>query len=190
MSETKIAKKRCFEVGNFIEEEKWLDEQHKAGWKFIKTNGIKYYFKKCEPGEWIYQIDFRKKSIKKDDYIQIFADCGWEFVFQCGKWFYFRKKKEEGDVDISIFSDNKSKVEMCKRVIYGQLLIAVVLFLIACPVVLLTIFTSVFSGDGFWNGALPWIGIGIMVATSYAFGVCSKLNKTIKDLTNPLGNRK
>lgn len=110
-----------FYMGEFLEEEKWLEMQHKEGWKFVRTDGKHYEFMKCLPEEWIYQLDFKQNGIAEDNYLQIFADCGWEFVQQYRKWFIFRKKKEENDVDISIFSDNVSRMEMCKRIINRRL---------------------------------------------------------------------
>ena len=43
---------------DFDKEEKFLNEQSKAGWDFWHTNGVIYRFHACEPGEFIYQIDF------------------------------------------------------------------------------------------------------------------------------------
>ena len=49
---------------DFDKEEKFLNEQSKAGWDFWHTNGVIYRFHACEPGEFIYQIDFDEKKMK------------------------------------------------------------------------------------------------------------------------------
>lgn len=184
--ESKIEKK-YFGMAEFTEEEKWLEEQHRIGWKIIKTNGAKYQFERCASEEWIYQLDFKENGMAEEEYIQIFIDCGWEFVLQYGKWCYFRRKKEDG-VNLSIFSDRFSKLDMYTRILESHRLIAVVaLFAIACIIEYLSIFTNVFKGNGygfwvdFWNGAIPWIGIGLFVATYFSFDQYKKLRKMTEE---------
>ena len=79
MMESKI-EKRSFGIAEFAEEEKWLEEQHKSGWRIIKTNGNKYQFERCDVDEWIYQLDFKENGVAEEEYIQMFMDCGWEYV--------------------------------------------------------------------------------------------------------------
>lgn len=185
--ESKIEKKN-FGIAEFPEEEKWLEEQHKNGWRLIKTNGIKYQFERCDADEWVYQLDFKENGVAEEEYIQMFKDCGWEYVLQYGKWCYFRKKKED-DVDLSIFSDRFSKIDMYTRILKSrQLIITVALFVIACVIEWLTIFTNVFKGESgvfwidFWNAAAPWIGCGLFVATFFSVNQYVKLRKMIEEL--------
>lgn len=110
-----------FYISEFFEEEKWLESQHKSGWKFIKTNGKAYEFEKCPEEDWVYQLDFKMSDIPEKDYLQIYHDYGWEFIQHYKHWFFFRKKKMDNNEDYSIFSDTESKIEMCKRVIKGRL---------------------------------------------------------------------
>lgn len=190
MMESKIEKKN-FGIAEFTEEEKWLEEQHKNGWRIIKTNGTKYQFERCDAEEWIYQLDFKENGAAEEDYIKMFTDCGWEYVLQYGKWCYFRRKKEDG-ADLSIFSDRVSKVDMYTRILKNRQLIAtVVVFVIACVIEWLTIFTDVFKGNGgfwwvdFFKAALPWIGIGLFVATSFSIHQYIKLRKMVEELKLP-----
>lgn len=188
--ESKIEKKN-FGIAEFTEQEKWLEEQHRNGWRLIKINGIKYQFERCDADEWIYQLDYKENGVAEEDYIQMFMDCDWEYVLQYGKWCYFRKKKED-DVDLSIFSDRFSKIDMYTRMLKSrQLIVAIALFAIACVIEYFTIFTNAFKGDGngpwmdFWSGALPWIGIGLYVATFYSVGQYIKLRKMVEELKSP-----
>jgi len=179
--ESKIEKKN-FGIAEFSQEEKWLEEEHKNGWRLIKTNRNKYQFERCDADEWVYQLDFKKNGIAEEEYIQMFMDCGWEYVLQYGKWCYFRKKKEDG-ADLSIFSDRFSKIDMYTRMLQSrQLIVTIVLFAIACVIGWLTIFTTTFHGDGFLDGALPWIGGGLLVATSFSVDQYIKLRKMVEEL--------
>lgn len=183
--ETKMEKK-TFGFAEFNEEEKWLEDQHKAGWRFVKTNGSKFYFEKCDASEWIYQLDFKENGVKEDSYVQLFTDSGWEFVFQFRRWFYFRKRKTDEDIDLSIFSDNSSKIDMCQRIIKRLPAFVVPIFVVSSLTYYLSMFTTVFQVDGFVTAALPWVSGGMMIATSFAFGQYVKLYKMIEGLKNPI----
>lgn len=190
MMESKIEKK-TFGIAEFEEEEKWLETQHINGWDLIKINGTKYEFEKCTAEEWTYQLDFKENGMAEEDYLQIFKDCGWEYVLQNGKWCYFRKKKEDA-TDLSIFSDRFSKIAMYTKMLQNRHLnFTVALFTISCVIVFLTIFTNVFKGDGggpfieFWRAALPWVGAGLLIATSFSFSQYMKLRKMVEELKAP-----
>lgn len=127
---------KFFALPDFIEEEQFLMEQHKKGWKFIKFNSLsKYTFEKTEPEEYIYQLDYKEEGDDEDSYIQLFVDCGWEYLMNTNQFYYFRKKKD-GAEDISIFSDVETRLEMCKRVLKRQS----TLFLTLLPLLYVTIF--------------------------------------------------
>lgn len=77
---------------DFDKEEKFLNEQSKAGWDFWHTNGVIYRFHACEPGEFIYQIDFdEKKSAIGEDYVVFRNSCGDTFVHQWKDKIYWKK---------------------------------------------------------------------------------------------------
>ncbi|MBE5960879.1 MAG: DUF2812 domain-containing protein [Lachnospiraceae bacterium] len=181
----KRVEKRRFQLSEFREEAEWLAAMQKQGWKFVSTDGRSYEFASCKKEEWSYQLDFKEDGAVDADYIQLFYDYGWEYVFHYGKWFYFRKKKVEGEEnDVSIFSDNESKAEMCKRVMNGQFLRIIPLYLIMLAYDYFTFFTDVFRGDTFWNGLAQGIGIGLMLVVAFGFGVFIreylKLNTMLK----------
>lgn len=55
---------RFFTVPEWKKEEEYLREQHKRGWEFVKVNSIGFYhFKKCEPKDVIYQLDYNPDSV-------------------------------------------------------------------------------------------------------------------------------
>jgi len=118
----------------------------------------------------------------------MFKDCGWQYVLQYSKWCYFRRKKED-DADLSIFSDRFSKVDMYTKILQShKLIVTVSLFVIACVIEWLSIFTSVFKGEGssywvnLWKAAMPWIGCGFFVATSFSVKQYIKLITMLDEL--------
>ncbi|WP_207753082.1 DUF2812 domain-containing protein [Clostridium yunnanense] len=184
--ESKIENK-IFGIAEFEEEERWLEEEHKNGWRLVKTNGKRYQFERCDSGEWVYQIDFKEKDASDEEYIKLFKDCGWEYVLQHDKWRYFRRKKEDG-IDLSIFSDRFSRMDMYSKIIQSnRLIVTVALFIIACVIEYLSFFTTVFKGEGgsylvdFFKAATPWIGCGFFVATSFSVKQYIKLRSMINE---------
>ena len=66
---------------DFDKEEEWLNEMSRNGWCLWHANVYIYRFKKCEPGEYIFQIDF------DEDYIN---DSNEDYVI------YWKRKAAEG----------------------------------------------------------------------------------------------
>jgi hypothetical protein len=164
---------------------------HREGWRFTALQGHNYEFEKCEGEDWNYQLDFKENGVADGDYIQMFTDYGWEYVFQYRNWFYFRKIKTEGcEEDLSIFSDNESKIELYRRIINSQSLSMVPLYLIVLAYNYLMFFTPVFKGDSFWNGLALGCAMAAICVVIFSFGIqigqYSRLNKMIKDLEHPV----
>ena len=112
-------------------EEKFLRDMHNSGWKFTKVTGLGiYHFEKCEPQDMIYQLDYNKDGLKnEDEYIKMFADCGWEYIQTYCGYTYFRKPANEMNSNEEIFCDNESKLQMMKRVYLGRMLPLLIIFL-------------------------------------------------------------
>ncbi len=187
-----------FLISEFEEEERWLTTMHSLGWKLIDISRNSYKFEKCQPGIWSYQLDFQNKVT--EDYIKLFGYNGWNFILQHNNWFYFRRIKNVSDCDTdkSVISDKDSKITMCERVQSKKLKINVSLFFIACIILVLTIFTDTFSSEAtvlipnltwlnyFLKAALPWIGMGLMAATSISYSNYKKIKSKINMMKNPL----
>ena len=130
MSETKT-KVRVFTIADYIEEEEWLREEHKNGWKIKKlTPPLFYTFERCEPEDVVYKLDY-KNARASEDYKAMFADYGWEYFGECFGWNYFRKTAAEIDNenDGEILSDNDSRVDMIKHVLKTRMLPIFIIFL-------------------------------------------------------------
>lgn len=139
MRDTKTELK-FFTIPEWKKEEIYLREQHKNGWEFVKVDFIGlYHFKKCDPKDVIYQLDYNPESVKqKKEYIQIFRDCGWEYLQNYVGYSYFRKAASEMDGEEEIFCDDASRLDVMKQVFKQRMLPLLCIFLlIIIPQILL-----------------------------------------------------
>jgi len=99
-------------------EEQFLEKMAADGYKLNTVQLGKYTFVEDKPAKIKYQLDFKGLGrMKEDEYLQIFEDAGWECIDTLGSWYYFRKEYTDDEPDISIFSDNKSRLEKYWRII-------------------------------------------------------------------------
>lgn len=121
---------KYFTIFNHEDEEKYLSEMHRKGWKLVKVTGFgMYHFEKCEPEDVVYQLDYNKEGMEnKDEYILMFKDCGWEYIINYVGYSYFRKPASEMNSDEKIFSDDNSRLAMMKRVYKGRLIPLLIIF--------------------------------------------------------------
>ena len=112
-------KYRFFTIFQYKQEEEFLRQQHNNGWRFTKLNAlICYRFEKCEPQDVVYQLDYNPDGIAhKAEYVQMFRDCGWEYLQDYVGYSYFRKPTSEMNGDEEIFSDDSSRDDLLKQVI-------------------------------------------------------------------------
>lgn len=136
MNNTKI-EIRFFSIPEWKREERYLREQHKKGWEFVKVNGFcLYHFQRCKPEDMVYQLDYNSDSIsQKREYVQMFRDCGWEYLQNYVGYSYFRKAASEMDgTEEEIFCDDASRLDMMKRVFKGRMIpLLPMLFLLIIP---------------------------------------------------------
>lgn len=121
---------KYFSVPEWEKEQAYLREQHKNGWKFVKVTGLGvYHFEKCEPEDVIYQLDYNQEGMEhKKEYVQLFEDCGWEYLMDFFGYSYFRKPVEKMEKEETIFCDEASRIDMIKRVFIGRVIPLVVIF--------------------------------------------------------------
>ena len=121
---------KYFSIFNHEKEQEYLQEQHRHGWKFLRVNGFgMYHFEECEPEQVIYQLDFYGDDAnQKDEYLRMFADCGWEYIQEYAGYTYFRKAVTDETVDESIFCEDSDRLAMLERVYKGKLLPMFVIF--------------------------------------------------------------
>lgn len=125
---------------DFDKEEKWINDMAKSGWALWHTNGVIYRFKKCEPNEFIYQIDFDEQTSKDgvDDYVAFRSSCGDQFVHQWKQKIYWKREttsgpfEAENNVAAKLRLTNKAFNHHLRSFI-GLTIIAAISFLILMP---------------------------------------------------------
>ncbi len=119
-----------FTISEYEKEQKWLAKQHKQGWKLRKaTLPCFYTFERCKPEEVVYQLDYNKDGQEhKAEYIQMFQDCGWEYITDMAGYSYFRKPVSEMNGEEEIFCDDDSRLDMISRVFKGRIIPCIIIF--------------------------------------------------------------
>ena len=94
-----------------------------------------YHFVKRMPEDVVYQLDYNEEGLQhKDEYVQMFKDCGWEYIQDFGGYSYFRKPVSEMQGKEEIFCDDESRLDMMRRVFAGRYIpILIVLMLLILP---------------------------------------------------------
>ena len=121
---------RFFTIADYEEEEIWLCQQHKRGWKLMKTVlPCFYFFESCMPEDVVYRLDY-KNNTENSDYLQLFQDYGWEYFNHCAGWLYFRKFVSETDTDqdLEIFSDDSSRIDMVNHIVKTRMMPLLAIF--------------------------------------------------------------
>lgn len=127
---------KYFTIMEYEPEQEFLRKQHQKGWRFEKVTfpGI-YTFVKCEPEDVVYQLDYNQDR-KKDmaGYIQMYRDCGWEYICDFVDYSYFRKPVAAMQAEEEIFNDDASKLDMLERVYKGRMVpLLAIFFAVICP---------------------------------------------------------
>lgn len=119
---------RLFTVPQWKQEEAYLRRQHQAGWKFTHVTGLGFYhFTACQPEDVVYQLDYPLEN-QGAEYLQIFSDCGWEYIQTFWGYSYFRKPVSAMNGPEEIFGDDESRLDMIRRVIKRRLMPLLILF--------------------------------------------------------------
>lgn len=121
---------RWFTIMDYEKEAAYLSRRHREGWAFkhVTFPGI-YTFEKCEPEDVIYQLDYNKDgSSNQSEYVQMFEDCGWEYLLNFAGYSYFRKPMAMMQQKEEIFCDDASRLDMMKRIFYGKVLPLIAIF--------------------------------------------------------------
>ena len=121
---------KFFTIFEYEKEQEYLRSMHNSGWRFTRVTGLgMYHFEACQPEDVIYQLDYNQEGLAhKSEYVQMFADCGWEYLQDFFGYSYFRKSAAETNGSTEIFCDEESRQQMMERVFKGRLLPLVVIF--------------------------------------------------------------
>ena len=155
---------KYFTIPQYQQEEDYLSAMNEKGWKFTHAAfpGF-YHFEKCEPKKVTYRLDYNQEGIRnKAEYIQMFSDCGWEYICDFVGYSYFRKEGEPGEEREEIFCDDASRLDMMKRVFRGRIIPLIVIFALALIPQLL-INTVGYSGGSMFQNILSFIFLGLAI---------------------------
>ena len=121
---------RYFSIFQYEQEQEYLRRRHQEGWRFVKVSGFGvYHFEECTPEDVVYQLDYNQEGLAhKEEYVQMFRDCGWEYLMDYAGYSYFRKPAAQMDGQEEIFCDDQSRLEMMERVFKGRMTPVLVLF--------------------------------------------------------------
>ncbi|QFT87419.1 hypothetical protein FIU87_02030 [Bacillus sp. THAF10] len=123
---------------NFEKEEAWLNQMCEDGLALCEITKNYYAFEPCEPGAYIYRIEFLKPDIYRneiDSYLTFMEDVNVELIASSRRWHYFRRKSSYGEFEI--YSDFDSRIEHYKR-------INIIWYMLSIPY-LATSITQIFS---------------------------------------------
>ena len=144
MMEKKIVY-RIFTIADYDREALYLRKMHAEGWKLKEVTysnlvvAVKYTFEKCQPEQVSYQLDFypMEKS-ERASYLQLFKDCGWEYITDFNSFSYFRKvrSKIESNAEFEIYNDAAGKLAMVNRILRLRLVPVLLLLAIHIPFLL------------------------------------------------------
>lgn len=157
---------KWFSIFEYQKEEKYLRQMHKAGWKFLKVRGLGvYHFEKCTPEDVIYQLDYNKEGLaRKEEYLQMYSDCGWEHLTDFAGYSYFRKPVSEMKGEEEIFCDEDSKIQMMERVLKGRMLPLLIIFsCVLVPQFILEMFSFHNYGIACMMGVILLIYIAVFI---------------------------
>ena len=110
-----------------------------------------YKFVACETEDVVYQLDYNQDGVAhKAEYVQMFQDCGWEYITDMAGYSYFRKPENQMVGKEEIFCDDASRMDMIERVFKGRM---IPLFVIFFAVIIPQFFIQI-SIDSLANKAL------------------------------------
>lgn len=113
---------RFFNIFQFDLEEDYLANQHRQGWAF-KTLDFPwtYQFEPCQPQDMTYKLDFKPDQKDLDEYLQLMADYGWEYLGSHYQYTYFRRPANLGQDDF--YTDRDSRLSNLNKIVRTRFLV-------------------------------------------------------------------
>ncbi len=154
-------------------ETEWLNEMSQKGYALTKFFAGFYTFEKCEPGKYIYQIDFGEKFYSVSDNYKAFMDeMDVEIVQTWGFWVILRKEASKGSFEL--YTDVDSSIEH-----YNKILI---MFKVATIIEIICFMMEIFAIQGSGDKIFILFA-GIIAVLIIAFiNIIIKTKKIISEL--------
>lgn len=157
----------------------WLNELAAQGFAMTRFFAGFYWFEKCEPGKYTYQVDFSDKLFRvSEDYREFMQEMEVEIIQTWGFWVILRRLTDKGE--FKLYTDVESSIEhysKIRKMFQGALLIEIICFF-------LEMFAAV--GGNRWAYAFMFLIGAILVAFINAI---SKTNRVINELQERKGEQ-
>lgn len=162
-----------FGAWNDRKEEDWLRGMARDGWHLEKIGVFSYLFRKGEPADIVYRLDFQTGGkFDHKEYFGIFRDAGWEHVGRSGAFYYFRTPSGGGDPEI--FTDKASRIAKYQRLL--------LLFLIFLPIFFNFSTNALWrhQAGGFWIAVRIFQGIMTLIMVYAVIRILLRIGKLKK----------
>ena len=155
----------------------WLNQMVQEGWAMKSFFAGFYNFERCEPGEYMYQVDFGDKLFKvSDEYREFMQDTGVEVVQPWGYWIILRKLASEGD--FQLYTDVDSSIEHYSKI--RRMFKGIIIIEMIC--LMMELFSVI---NGYELGYAFAFLIGALIFA--LINVVNKINKVIAELKERKG---
>lgn len=113
MTQTKT-RWRYFLAHQDPKQEAWFEEQARQGWHLVKPGLCGFTFARGESQEARYRLDYQiLRGEKRNEYLALFRDAGWEFLGESFNRYYFRALPDS--LAPEIHSDPESRKDRIRR---------------------------------------------------------------------------
>ena len=173
MSEQFVTKFRFFWDDADHAIERWFEDMARQGLHLYRVSWLrcKFTFRRGAPAEMSYRLDFQVKRTSPD-YLQLFADAGWEHVDSELGWQYWRAPAQGGRIP-EIFTDTESRIRKYQRLLW-LFVLAWLPFIVLLP----------FKGGKLWTTPMEIVlTLALLGITLYAM---VRLVLRIRRLRNPV----
>lgn len=129
----KFTEYRFFTPADFREEQAYLELKHRQGKAFVGVHNFKYTFESASCMDMVYVRDYKEDDIFVDDYIAMYEESGWEFVYRTDEYFYFRTLRDSivQPEELEIFSTDFDRAQYFGKVQMKWMSDAFVVLLVA-----------------------------------------------------------
>ena len=161
-------------IGQYREEEKWLNKKAQEGQALVCAFAVRYEFESCTPGEYTYKIVFTDHMPGTEGRVafeEFLAESGIEEVGRYHRWAYYRKKND--GTPFEMFNTTREELAHANKVKnFAAVLLAVML---------VTLVMEIFA---FIHQPIALSGVLIFVAvmSGFVFKVYKDCAKLVKEL--------
>ncbi|MDY3014223.1 MAG: DUF2812 domain-containing protein [Evtepia sp.] len=122
---------RLYFAWDYQREEAWLNQMAEEGWALEESNGLRYRFRRSQPGQWVVRLDrpaFSMDSQEGQEYLDLIQESGAQWVGGINRWIYLRRPAALGP--FSVYSDLAGEEALLLRARRQILIPGVLLFLL------------------------------------------------------------